>query len=280
MRLLAMVGRAQRLALVAGQVAVHLREALLRVLVVAEHRVVPGQLEEIGDAAQLRLGVANELLVLDLDVVVELVAVGARALDLANPALGDGLHGRRVLEDPLEPGERGVAPVADHVDEARLGDPALDLLHPLDVVRRLVAPARLALALCVELEEGADRRLRVDRVERAVAPQQLARVEVEVTPLAVPGDHAVGLLAGDALLPGGLDQRGDEVGLGRDREVRMGVEHQPQQRRPGAGDADDERDGRSRRLARAAERSRDLHDAGPGSSSKLRGAVPSPSPTA
>ena len=88
MGLLAVVGGAQRPALGAGEVAVHLREALLGALVVAQHRVVPGQLEELGDPPQLRLGVADQLLVLDLDVV-QPGPVGARPLDLADPALGD-----------------------------------------------------------------------------------------------------------------------------------------------------------------------------------------------
>ena len=44
-----------------------------------------------------------------------------------------------------------------------------------------------------------------------------------------------------APLAGEVDQLGHELRLGADRELGMGVEHQPQQRRPRAPDPDDER---------------------------------------
>src|SRR4029078_9815993 len=98
--------------------------------------------------------------------------------------------------------ERRFATVADHVNEPRLGDPAVDLLHPLHVVGGLVAPARLALALRVELEEGTDGPLRIGPIEAGVAQTQRSRVEVEVAPLAMAGDDRVRLLAGDPALAG------------------------------------------------------------------------------
>jgi hypothetical protein len=115
------------------------------------------------------------------------------------------------------------------VDEARLRQHRLKLLHLLHVPRRLVAPARLALVLGVEPEEGADRVRRIGWVQLAVGGSQLVGLEVEVPPAAV-ADHDLRQVVGRrAAVLAGRDQLRDEVRLERDGQLGMGVEHEPQQ---------------------------------------------------
>jgi len=138
------------------------------------------------------------------------------------------------------PGQHHVAAVADHVDEARLGQGTLDAAHLRRVARRLVSPARLVLLRRVQVEEGANRRTGVQWLDAPQPLQELILVEPEVRPAAIARDHL-----GDSIRRGALaarpDYAGNEVGLGRDRELRMRVEHQAQQRGAGARNSDDER---------------------------------------
>ena len=120
-------------------------------------------------------------------------------------------------------------------------DRPLDQLHLLHVGRRLLAPARLALLLGVGGVEGPHRRARLDLGQRPQPAEHLLVGEAEVAPLARRLHRLEGALRGRVGLAGSLDQVGHEVGLGRDRQLRVGVEHHPQQRRAGAVHADDER---------------------------------------
>ncbi len=256
MALQALLRRLRVAARAARQLARLLLQPLLGPLVVAEHRRIEVELDELADPPQLPLGVEHEVLELDLHVVAEVGLLGAAAEHPAAPALGGGLDRLRA-EALLEDRERDVAAVADQVDEARLRQVQLDLAHVLDVARRLVTPARRpAVLLAIDLEELAHRRGTVElapRLEHAPAlesssgsiwksPQR--RCEVEHL------DHP---LAACAVALPRLDQVGDEMRLRGDRDLGMRIEHQPQQRRPRARRADDERR-RRRRRARAPDR--------------------------
>ena len=103
------------------------------------------------------LGVRDHVLVTDLEVVLDLVRVDPRLDDPLAPPPRHLARRHRVLaplRDPRVLRQAGVAAVADHVDEARLGKRVLDLLHLADVVRRLVAPAALAVLFGVEPVEA------------------------------------------------------------------------------------------------------------------------------
>ena len=219
---------------------------------VAEHPGVVGKLDELADPPQGCLGLADEVLVADLEVVVEIGRVQPRRLDPSPPAFGD-LADRRLLavERALGLAQGDVAAIADQVDEARLGQGALDPRHRSHVARRLVAPARLALLLGVEVVEDSDRVGGIERLDRLQALEQHRLVEAEVAPARVVGSRLDEPLAGRVVAPREADHLGDEVGLRRDRQLRVGVEHQAQQGRARAVDADDERRRRALRLARA-----------------------------
>jgi hypothetical protein len=91
----------------------------------------------------------------------------------------------------------------------------------------------------VGLEERPDRSGAVARVDLLEPLADLLVVDPEVGPGPIRrhrGEHGRAALLG----PRGLDQVGHEVGLRRDRQQRMGVEHHPQQRRPRPRQADDE----------------------------------------
>ena len=208
---------------------------------VGQHRVVPGQLDELADLAQHRLGVEDQVLVADLDVVVELRRVLARLGDLLLPAAGD-VAGGQLAHRAVEDRERDVAAVADHVHEARLGHRPLDQLHLLHVGRRLLAPARLALlARCRRRRRSRTARPGLDLGQRPQTAEHLLVGEAEVAPLAGRLHRLERALRGRVALARRLDQVGDEVGLGRDRQLGVGVEHHPQQGRAGAVHADHER---------------------------------------
>jgi hypothetical protein len=163
------------------------------------------------------------------------------------PARRHGGH-RQVLDGAFDDGERHVAPVADHVHEAGLRQSALDGPHLRHVAGGLVPPSRLALLLGVELEEGADRGVGLESPQLVEARRELLYPKAEIPPLPLGGDDLQRDVASEALLARDLDQVGDEVGLGGDRELGVGIEHQPQERRPGAVHPDHERG----RLAAAA----------------------------
>jgi hypothetical protein len=199
--------------------------------VVLEHRVVEGQLGELADLGEGRLRLEDQVLVADLEVVLEPGGVAARLRHLLLPASGHCGDGE-VLDGAVQNRERDIAAVADHVDEAGLGEHPLDRPHPAHVARGLVAVSRFLLELGVELEEGADRGGRVERVEPHEAVTQGLLVEAEVPPLPVRSDHLDEGLDRGTLALFDLDQVGDEVGLGRHRQLRVRVEHHPQERRP------------------------------------------------
>jgi hypothetical protein len=111
----------------------------------------------------------------------------------------------------------------------------------------------LVLLVGVQVEEGADGLGPAQRLDLRPALGELAGLDREIAPAAVRGEQLEHLLATRAVLLAGRDQLRDEVGLRGDRDLGMGVEHQPQQRRPRAGRPDDER-GRRRSRGAAAER--------------------------
>ena len=153
------------------------------------------------------LGVGDQVLVADLEVLAEVRAVRAGLFDplrhrRAERAAGSGSRWPRSI-DALVVRERHVAAVADHVDESRLGQDALDPAHRLDVGRRLVAPALLALLLRVELVEGAKRVGAVEAADRLEAVEQLvlAQAEVVPAPVLVLGDRSQRLLGAEPEAP-------------------------------------------------------------------------------
>ena len=162
---------------------------------------------------------AISVLVDDLRVVVRRVAAWCgpvlTALHPQLGRLGDG-RGPEVERDERE---GDVAAVADHVDEARLGQDALNRLGLADVAGRLVAPARLALLLGVEPVEGADRLGGGERLDRGARARALAGVEAEVAPAGMAGDDRGQLVGGHRPLDAAGDHVGDEVRLGRDRHL-------------------------------------------------------------
>ena len=137
---------------------------------IAQHRVVPAEVDEVRDPPKRRLGLEDQVLVADLDVVAELLRLAA---GLADPPLPKTRHPGRVLllAHPVPDRQRDVAAVADHVDEVGLGHRALEPAHLANVDRRLVAPARLVVALGVEGEEVAQR---VPGREVAMAARRLS----------------------------------------------------------------------------------------------------------
>ena len=237
-----MLGRTGDLALGRGQVAGHLiRQPIRRPLVVAEHRRVELELHELADPAQGPLWVGHQVLVARLHVVAYPAPVAAGDQDAALPPLCQHADRRRFLDRPRLAREGRVAPVPDQVDEAGLGQEAVDLEHRLDVVRRLVAPAPLALLLGVELVKGAHQ-LACPRLREPTEPAaKLPPGQPEVAEAPVCDDQLGGALHRGVVAAALRDQVRDEVGLGRDRELRVGVEHEAQQRRPGAADSDHER---------------------------------------
>ena len=122
------------------------------------------------------------------------------------------------------------------------GSTRLDPPRLAEIAGRLVAPALLpALLLSVEPVEGAERLVGGHRVDGAEALAQLGLVEPEVAPPPVPDDDVGQLVGRDRPVDAADDHVGDEVGLRGDRHLGMGVEHQPQQRRPRSRRAADER---------------------------------------
>ena len=174
----------------------------------------------------------------------DLATVPLGAADPPRPGLGDLAGGRRVLvaERPLPARERDVAAVADHVDEPRLRQRPLDLDHALDVGRRLLAVARLALRARRRSRRRRGAPARLEPLELLASARRTSSGSVWRSPHCADRGHRRRRLLGVAPPSIAVDQRRGRSGLGRDREIGMGVEHQPQHRRAGAADADDERE--------------------------------------
>ena len=213
---------------------------------VVEHRGLPGQAGEGADLFERVLWRLDEPLVPKLEVAPgpDTPAEGLRGPDLGTPLAGEVGDRLRVppglRHDPrrhLQEGRRGVTAVAHEVDVERVGEQPLEQAQVLHVHRRLVAPARLSPRRCVRLVDGADRLagrhggpepgaylLRVDLplAHRPDAAQVVhERVDVDTAPMAV-------------------RELGDEVRLVGERELRVPVEHDPEERRSRAPDAEDE----------------------------------------
>ena len=117
----------------------------------------------------------------------------------------------------------------------RGGDPR----HPGHVARGSCRPSAAFPPLGVEAVERAQRFGGVGAPGRS-ARASCSRSRPKSPQLRVDRDR-LGELGPAGSAVGGVDQLGDELRLGRDRELRVGVEHHPQQRRPRAPDPDDER---------------------------------------
>ncbi|AAZ96260.1 hypothetical protein Tbd_0307 [Thiobacillus denitrificans ATCC 25259] len=107
------------------------------------------------------LGLREQVFVAQFEILVRRQAAGLDAafLDVAFPVFGGEIS---VVDAEVmtssEQRQRDVAAVAYQVHEARVRKPFEQFLHVHDVVGRLVAPARLALAARILLEEAADDR--------------------------------------------------------------------------------------------------------------------------
>ncbi len=219
---------------------------------VVEHRRLPRQRGVLADAAQLALGLCDEILVAELEVAAADVRAELPGGEDLRPPPGRELRGSvrhcpRLLGEALgqrEKRERGVAAVANQMNPERVREQTLEQRQVLHVERRLVAPARLSLVLGVHLEDGGDRLAGrhplaqpgtnvlgrdAPLVELVEAPQVVEEV-VEVRPPPVP-----------------LRERCDEERLVRDRDLAVPVEHHAQQRPARAADAEHDH-GRSHRL--------------------------------
>ncbi len=130
------------------------------------------------------------------------------------------------------------------MDDVRFGKTLRDRGNVVDVGRRLVAPALLAVAIGVEPVEAADPVGKVEGLESGELGAEGPLLDSEI----VPGEKRRDQL-GEPIpmhlteLAQGQNRR-QEMGLRGDRELRVGVEHQTEQRRAGARDADDERERR------------------------------------
>ena len=124
---------------------------------VVEHRRLERQLGVRADLAERVLRLRGQPLVANLEVArADAPAERARRLDLGPPLAREAGRRRRVRPRPRhdalrhgEERERGVTPVPDQVDVARVRKQPLEHAQVLHVHRRLVAPARLALPLGV-----------------------------------------------------------------------------------------------------------------------------------
>src|SRR5262249_24385813 len=158
---------------------------------------------------QGRLGVDDQVLVADLEIVVELRRRVARLLDLPLPALAD-VGGVEVADGAVEHRQPDVVAVADDVDEPRLTERRLDLPHPADVARGLPPPTRLPLALRVGLVEGAQGLTRRQGPPPLAEPgEHLLVAEPEVLPLAAGLHSRQHVLRLPAPAPAGFDDVGD-----------------------------------------------------------------------
>ena len=107
------------------------------------------------------------------------------------------------------------------MDEAGLGERALDPHHLLDVPGGLVAVARLALALGVGGVEGSDHIGGVGLRDRRDALAQVVGVEMELLPALRLDDELGELLGVLAVLLDAADQLRHPVRLAGDGEIRV-----------------------------------------------------------
>ena len=172
----------------------------------------------------------------------------------ARAQLLDPLRRRRldVARPPAHLAQRqgDVAAVADQVDEVRLGQRALDPLRLPGVGRGLVAPAGLALLSGIGLVERAGGVARGQRIVLAPSGARTCSGSRSMSPQRGMAGDQLRSLAREARRPRPppstqrskcVNSLRQEVGLGRDRQLGMRVEHQPQERGARAGDADHER---------------------------------------
>jgi hypothetical protein len=213
---------------------------------VLEHRRLVREPREVADPPELALRIGDELLVAQLVVAArpDAPAEPLRRVDLGPPLareLGSRPRVRPGLGDDAlrhrEEGQRRVAPVAHEVDEERVREEPFEHAQPLHVHRRLVAPARLPVAGRVRLVDGRDR-----LAEAHPRPQAGTHLVDRDVPLAERRQPAqvVGELVDVDRAAVAVGELRDEVGLVRDRELRVAVEHHPEQRRAGTADAEDE----------------------------------------
>ena len=137
----------------------------------------------------------------------------------------------------LQKRQRRVAAVANQVDVARVREEPLEQRQVLHVHRRLVTPALFAALRRVRLVDGADR-----LAERHARPQPLADGLGAQLPLAQRGEppQVVEEVVDVRPVAVAVRELRQEVRLVRDRELRVPVEHDPQQRRTRASDAEDD----------------------------------------
>ena len=131
------------------------------------------------------------------------------------PGLGDDAFRHR------EERQRGIAPVAHEVDEARVGEEPFEHRQALHVHRRLVAPAALPVAGGVRLVDGGDRLTQSH--PRAQTGPHLVDGDVPVAQRRQPA-QVVGELADLDRGAVAVGELRDEVGLVRDRELGVPVE--------------------------------------------------------
>ncbi len=216
---------------------------------VAEHARLVRQAGKGADALQLVLRPGDEILVPELQVAPgadpppERARGGDLGPPLAREALGVAWVAPALGDDPRrhrEERERGVAAVADEMDEACGREEALEQREVLHVHRCLVPPAGLALEGGVRLEDRADRLARghprpqpCGHVVEREAPLPERRQPPQIV------EERVGI--DGAPVPAG--QLWNEVRLVGDRDRAVAVEHHAQQRRPRAANAEDEERG-------------------------------------
>ena len=131
------------------------------------------------------------------------------------------------------------------MNEVRLRQEGRDLRHHEHVARRFLAVTRFAFALGVHGVKGAQpggNGKRIDRLEPA--PQQIL-VESEIRPVGnrdtVCGDRLEEALPDGFVRAPQRRDRADERGLGRNRHLRVAIEHHRQERGPRPRAADDDR---------------------------------------
>lgn len=221
----------------------------------AFQRLVVRQLDELADALQRLARVQDQRLVADLQVVGVPQSRAPRTQNAPPPVGRLRLHLAPGREPHPAQRERHVAPVADEVDEARLGKHAPDGIHLQAVERRLVAPARLAEALRVQPVERPEPLRRGEGGDLPESAPERFQGNLEVGPdrrrFAAGGDGVEEPFAQPVPAPAQLRRERQEAGLRRDRQLGMRIQHEPQQRRPRPRRPDDDRHRRPQRLRRA-----------------------------
>jgi hypothetical protein len=218
------------------------RGARVNRVVVLEHPRLEVEVEEIADAPQLHLGLEDEVLVAKLEVAraPDPPAQLGGALDFEPPLAGEGddVSGATEVEarpaPHLHEGEGRVAAVAHEVDVLRAGESPFEQAQALHVGGRLVAEAALALRVGVApvdrldrvRQRGPGRQTLVD-VLRGHSPFPHAREARQIV------EEGVHVEAAAVAVP----ELRDEVGLRRDGELGMRVEHLFEEGRPAPGDA-------------------------------------------